>query len=436
MNEARSSGPVIDRDAAAALIEPLTGLVVRAGTAILAVDRLAMKVDGKPDGSPVTEADLAADRIIGEGLARLFPDVPALSEERAHLAKPPYEGSFFLIDPLDGTKEFVAGRSEFTVNLALVTNGTPLLGIIGAPALGLVWRGLVGRGAERLTAAQKSVAEPIHTRTLPQRGDPWIAAVSRSHADIRTEAFIAARPGAIRQVLGSAVKFGRLAEGAADIPASRRPANGMSRQDTPSSPPRAERSRMRKAVTCNSAKPAKASSCRNSSPGVIPRRCFSGESVTAGRIGDANPEFRDSRCAIAHLRSCPLDHPGMTACNSLHQTLLQRRPAQFCLPQEALRSGGERIPVFLAAEQIKPLPRDQPEPRVAGESDPPRQVDRVVAPELGPINMRIGDKRSAIALIAETPDRAGFGSLEVRQTDEGVGVDEVSDRVETLDRDT
>ena len=217
MNEARSSGPVIDRDAAAALIEPLTGLVVRAGTAILAVDRLAMKVDGKPDGSPVTEADLAADRIIGEGLARLFPDVPALSEERAHLAKPPYEGSFFLIDPLDGTKEFVAGRSEFTVNLALVTNGTPLLGIIGAPALGLVWRGLVGRGAERLTAAQKSVAEPIHTRTLPQRGDPWIAAVSRSHADIRTEAFIAARPGAIRQVLGSAVKFGRLAEGAADI---------------------------------------------------------------------------------------------------------------------------------------------------------------------------------------------------------------------------
>src|ERR1700720_3321933 len=106
-----------------------------------------MKVDGKVDGSPVTEADLAADRIIDEGLARLIAEVPALSEERLHLAKPPYRGSFFLIDPLDGTKEFVAGRNEFTVNLALVTNGTPLLGIIGAPALGLVWRGLVGRGA-------------------------------------------------------------------------------------------------------------------------------------------------------------------------------------------------------------------------------------------------------------------------------------------------
>jgi 3'(2'), 5'-bisphosphate nucleotidase len=216
MNEAPSSGPVIDRDAAAALIEPLTDLVVRAGAAILAVNRQAMRVDGKPDGTPVTEADVAADRIIGEGLARLFPDVPALSEERVHLAKPSYRGSFFLVDPLDGTKEFVAGRAEFTVNLALVTNGTPLLGIVGAPALGLVWRGLVGRGADRLRT-NGSVAEAIHTRALPKRGAPWIAAVSRSHRDIRTEAFIEARPGAIRQVLGSAVKFGRVAEGAIDI---------------------------------------------------------------------------------------------------------------------------------------------------------------------------------------------------------------------------
>lgn len=216
MDEAHSSPPVIDGDAAAALIEPLTELVVRAGAAILAVNRPAMKVEGKLDGTPVTEADLAADRIIGEGLTRLFPDIPALSEERAHLAKPPYGGSFFLIDPLDGTKEFVAGRAEFTINLALVTHGTPLLGIIAAPALGLVWRGLVGRGAERL-GTEGSLAKPIHTRTLPKPGDPWIVAVSRSHADIRTEAFIDGRPGAIRQVVGSAVKFGRVAEGKADI---------------------------------------------------------------------------------------------------------------------------------------------------------------------------------------------------------------------------
>ncbi len=219
MNEASWSGPVIDRDAAAALMEPLTDLVVRAGTAILAVNRSAMKIDGKIDGSPVTEADLAADRIIGEGLAQMAPGIPALSEERVQLAKPPYRGSFFLIDPLDGTKEFVAGRNEFTVNLALVTNGTPLLGIIGAPALGLIWRGIVGRGAERLTLGETSLraAEPIHTRRLPAHGEPWIVAVSRSHGDVRTEAFIAGRPGAAREVLGSAVKFGRVAEGGADI---------------------------------------------------------------------------------------------------------------------------------------------------------------------------------------------------------------------------
>ncbi len=214
MNEARS---VISADAAARLAAPLTDLVMRAGAAILAVNRAAMRIDGKLDGSPVTEADLVADRIIAEGLARLVPELPALSEERIDQARQHYDGSFFLVDPLDGTKEFVAGRDEFTVNLALVTNGTPLLGIIAAPAMGLLWRGLVGRGAERLNIGKSSPAEPIHTRRHPNRGEPWIVAVSRSHGDAGTEAFIGSRPGAIRLRLGSAVKFGRVAEGGADI---------------------------------------------------------------------------------------------------------------------------------------------------------------------------------------------------------------------------
>src|SRR3954463_9300827 len=182
MDEACTSGPVIDRDAAAALLEPLTELVVRASAAILAVNRSAMKIDGKQDGSPVTEADLAADRIIGEGLAWLGPTIPSLSEERVQLAKLPYKDSFFLIDPLDGTKEFVAGRDEFTVNLALVTHGMPLLGIISAPALGLIWRGIVGRGAQRLTLGKGAPrVEPIRTRSCPPQGTPWTVAVSRSH---------------------------------------------------------------------------------------------------------------------------------------------------------------------------------------------------------------------------------------------------------------
>jgi 3'(2'), 5'-bisphosphate nucleotidase len=219
MNEASLSGPAIDRETAAALMAPLTDLVIRAGAAILAVNRLAMQVDGKQDGSPVTEADLAADRIIGEGLARLVPAIPAVSEERVHLAKSPHGGSFFLIDPLDGTKEYIAGRDEFTVNLALVTEGTPLLGIIGAPALGLIWRGLVGQGAQRLTTSGSAAeaARAIHTRRLPPPGNGWVAAVSRSHGDARTEAFIEKRPGATRTALGSAVKFGRVAEGCVDI---------------------------------------------------------------------------------------------------------------------------------------------------------------------------------------------------------------------------
>ena len=216
-NKPASPSP-IGSVAAAALIAPLTELVALAGSAILRVDRSRMRVEGKSDGSPVTEADFAADRIIADGLKRLAPDIPALSEERAASAGGDCLDTFFLIDPLDGTKEFLAGRDEFTVNLALVENGAPLLGIIGAPALGLIWRGLVGRGAERLASRQGiGTAEPIHTRRFPKTGQPWIAATSRLHGDAATEAFIDARPGAVRQALGSALKFAKVAEGAVDI---------------------------------------------------------------------------------------------------------------------------------------------------------------------------------------------------------------------------
>jgi 3'(2'), 5'-bisphosphate nucleotidase len=211
--------PSVDAGAAAALMEPLTELVVQAGRAILAINRGAMTVTDKSDGSPVTEADLAADRVINEGLAKIAPDIAILSEERGERAAAPHRGSFFLVDPLDGTKEFVAGRGEFTVNVALVTGGTPLLGIICAPAIDLLWRGVVGRGAERLMigATGAGGAQAIRTRPMPDAGSSWVAAVSRSHGDSRTETFIQRRPGAVRLPLGSAVKFGRLAEGMADI---------------------------------------------------------------------------------------------------------------------------------------------------------------------------------------------------------------------------
>ncbi len=269
------SGPSIGRDAAAALIEPLTDLVVRAGAAILAVNRGAMQIDGKADGSPVTEADLAADRIICEGLAALVPDIPAISEERVDLAKPPYDGSFFLIDPLDGTKEFVAGRNEFTVNLALVSNGTPLLGIIGAPALGLIWRGLVGHGAERLTIGNGAVtrAEPIRTRPIPPAGAPWLVAVSRSHGDAKRKPLLTRDPARSgRSWDPQSSSAGSPKASPISIPASRRPANGISRRATPSSPRPAAGSRMGKAPICSSAKADPTSSCRSSLPGAIRER--------------------------------------------------------------------------------------------------------------------------------------------------------------------
>lgn len=208
-------------ESARMLLEPLTELAAQAGAAILSINRITMTRGEKIDGSVVSEADAVADAIIEQGLARLAPHIPVLSEERVHLAARPYKDSFFLVDPLDGTREFVSGTDEFTVNIALVMRGQPLLGIVGAPALGLIWRGIVGLGAERLLvtkdASVLSSAEPINTRPHPGPAAPWIVSVSRSHGDARTEAFIAGRPGAIRQTLGSAIKFCRVAEGGADI---------------------------------------------------------------------------------------------------------------------------------------------------------------------------------------------------------------------------
>ncbi len=206
---------------AQSLLEPLTDLVIAAGGAILSIHREALDLQGKSDGSPVTAADLAADRLIAEGLTRLAPAIPTLSEERAQSAKPPYTDLVFIVDPLDGTKEFIQGRKEYTVNIALVASGVPLLGLVGAPALGVVWRGIVGHGAERVEVASGNHAvrtvTPIRTRAMPATGEPWATVVSRSHGDANTEAFIARRPGAERLQIGSAVKFCRVAEGRADI---------------------------------------------------------------------------------------------------------------------------------------------------------------------------------------------------------------------------
>jgi 3'(2'), 5'-bisphosphate nucleotidase len=204
------------------LLDELTAIVSAAAAAILAVRARSLDARIKADRSPVTAADHVAEDVILEGLARVLPGVSVVSEEAAgHDPPAGVPGSFVLVDPLDGTRELVAGRDEFTVNLAIMTGGHPRLGIVAAPAHGILWRGVVGQGAERVrlspgarvSGAQERVA--IRTRPLPRAG--LVAAVSRSHLDAETERFLARLPIAERLACGSAVKFCQVAEGVADV---------------------------------------------------------------------------------------------------------------------------------------------------------------------------------------------------------------------------
>jgi 3'(2'), 5'-bisphosphate nucleotidase len=203
----------------ARLLDELTMLVARAAAAILAIAPAELAPRTKLDQSPVTAADEAAQAVILDGLTRLMPGVPVVAEE-AGLQPELLPGSFLLVDPLDGTREFIAGRREFTVNVALVVERTPVLGVIAAPALGHMWRGCVGSGAERLIFVPgqppKAVEPaPIRTRRAPSRG--LVAALSRSHLDARTQAFLDDLPIVERTTLGSSAKFCLVAEGNADV---------------------------------------------------------------------------------------------------------------------------------------------------------------------------------------------------------------------------
>jgi 3'(2'), 5'-bisphosphate nucleotidase len=212
-----AAGSEISPIEASRLMAELTAIVARACTAILAVaPGSGHKL--KADQSPVTAADEASEAEILEGLSRLLPGVPVVSEEMSERsAAPKLDGSFVLVDPLDGTREFIAGRDEFTVNVAVVTGGAPLAGIVAAPKRQILWRGVVGQGAERarIRAGGADQAEPIQARRWPAQ--TGVAVVSRSHLDPATEAFVARLGPVARDESGSAVKFCRIAEGLADV---------------------------------------------------------------------------------------------------------------------------------------------------------------------------------------------------------------------------
>lgn len=172
-------------------------------------------VRDKADGTPLTAADLAAEQILGGGLSARS-DAPILSEETKAA---PFEErrswrTFWLVDPLDGTREFVNRTGEFAVSVALVSEGRPVLGIIHAPMLGVTWSALAGDGAYRRTGVGAD-DQRLGVRALPQART---ALVSRSHrSGGRTDAYLEALGVEVTLPSGSAIKFGRMAEGAAHL---------------------------------------------------------------------------------------------------------------------------------------------------------------------------------------------------------------------------
>jgi 3'(2'), 5'-bisphosphate nucleotidase len=198
----------------------LAALAADAGRLILDLVRAGIDVSAKDDLSPVTNADLCAEERLLAGLHDILPGVPVLAEESASRGDIPDVGDTFLvIDPLDGTREFVAGRPEYTVNIGLVAGGRPVLGVLHAPALGRTYWGVVGHGAMRAIHAPGAVPaadgfEPIATRP---RAAAALALTSRGYNDAATEAFLDELGIGERQRLGSAYKFALVAEGSADL---------------------------------------------------------------------------------------------------------------------------------------------------------------------------------------------------------------------------
>jgi 3'(2'), 5'-bisphosphate nucleotidase len=200
------------KDRLARLVE----LALSAGREILDVYATEFAVDSKADASPVTEADHRAEAVILKGLRQIAPDVPVVAEEEVAAGRTPQTASvFFLVDPLDGTKEFLARNGEFTVNIALIKDGVPVMGVVHTPALGTVYAGAAGGAVKALVADQKlGPLQPIHVRGAPSK---IVAIGSRSHGSAATEAWLARFPGVSFKSAGSSLKFCLLAEGAADI---------------------------------------------------------------------------------------------------------------------------------------------------------------------------------------------------------------------------
>lgn len=197
------------------MLDAIADLSEAAGRAILevyAADEQGVQI--KADASPVTEADLRAEAVILAGLAELAPEIPVVAEESVASGRVPDlepGQAFWLVDPLDGTKEFLSRNGEFTVNIALVEAGAPVLGVVHTPVLGLTYLGGEGRAEVR----GEHGTRPLGVVRPGPSGNRVL--VSRSHLDPATEQWLAGVRVAERVQAGSSLKFCRIAEGAADL---------------------------------------------------------------------------------------------------------------------------------------------------------------------------------------------------------------------------
>ena len=198
----------------AALLDALTPLIYEAGELVMRIYATDFEVEVKGDESPVTLADQCAEKLIFEGLRRLTPEIPLVGEEAASAGDiPDVSNRFWLIDPIDGTKEFISRNGEFTVNIALVDHGLPVLGLVLAPALETLYAGAAGLGA---WVEVRGVRRGIGVRSVPADGLTVVG--SRHHGNDRAvDAFLAGRLVAAQRLVGSSLKLCILAEGLADV---------------------------------------------------------------------------------------------------------------------------------------------------------------------------------------------------------------------------
>ena len=366
------------------LAQLFSDIALEAGVAIMRIYESGATVRLKDDRSPVTEADEVAEAIILERLAMVLPGVPVIAEEcAARGILPETADSFILVDPLDGTKEFINRNGEFTVNIALIESRRPVAGCVFAPAIGALYAG----GTRALRRVGGSETE-VKTRSYPKAG--LTALCSRSHPDPASDAFLAGVPIADRREAGSSLKFCRVAEGVADI----YPRFGPT---------------MEWDVAAGHA-------VLQAAGGQV--LMPDGEPFLYGKAGAG---YRNASF-VAWGRK-----PLASAVSAMSRF---SRPGQAASAAAASPGAArKRAPCRVVAKQEEAVVLDGEDRGIARRRDPARDRHRIIAAEAGGVDGGIGQECCAIALIGETPGGAVPDQLVGREAENRVSRGEIGDGI-------